>query len=144
LSSTAGITNDATADVTVTGNAAFSGTSVDLNAATAAVAMDFGSLTFNSAAAVTINQTSAMVLSGTSTANSLTLTSTGSITNDGTADVTVTNNANFSANGGAAAITLDDTYAFGSLTFAGSTVTISETDGTTLAGTNSASTLTLT
>ena len=67
------------------------------------------------------------MLRGTSTADRLSLTSGGTISDDGTADVTVTNNASFRGD----AITLADTYAFGSLTFnSAGAVEITETDAT--------------
>jgi hypothetical protein len=51
--------------------------------------MNFGSLTFNSAGAVTIEEDSSTLLTGTSTGQSLSLTSIAGITNDATADLTV-------------------------------------------------------
>ena len=88
LDSAAGITNAASASLTVTNNADLNGTSIALGEQTSD-AINFGSLTFNSAGSVVIAEDSATVLSGTSTADSLDLDSTGSITDDGTADLTV-------------------------------------------------------
>src|SRR5207237_1037543 len=96
LTSAGTLTNDATADVAVANNASLSGTSIDLNTTTPAVALNFGSLGFNSAGAVKIAETSSTTLSGVSTADSLVLSSTGALTNDATADVAVTNNDNLS------------------------------------------------
>ena len=68
LDSTGAITDDGTADVTVTNLADFAGTSVTVDDT-----MNFGSLTFNSAGAVVVAEDSATALSGTSTALSLDL-----------------------------------------------------------------------
>ena len=126
--------------LTVTGNADFAGTAIMLNNAAAHA---FDTLTFNSVGPVLIVEADATVLSGTSTASTLTLSAmVGSITDDGTADLTVTGNANFDSVDDSA-ITLDDTYAFGSLTFDGGGVTIVETDGTVLSGSNTATSLNL-
>ena len=78
LSSTAAITNAASTNLTVTGNASFSGTSITLGNQTGD-AMNFGTLTFSSAGAVTIAEDSAMQLSGTSTGGDVTLSSTAAI-----------------------------------------------------------------
>ena len=136
LTSDGTISDDGTADVTVTNNASFLGDAITLDDTYA-----FGSLTFNSPGAVEITETDATVLRGTSTADRLSLTSGGTISDDGTADVTVTNNASFRGD----AITLDDTYAFGSLTFnSPGAVEITETDATILRGTSTADSLSLT
>ena len=82
------ITDDNTADVTVTNNANFSGTAITLNDTYA-----FGSLTFNSAGAVTIVEADATSVTGTNTAQSLVLTSGGALTNAASSSLTVTNNA---------------------------------------------------
>ncbi|OAI52333.1 hypothetical protein AYO46_05740, partial [Betaproteobacteria bacterium SCGC AG-212-J23] len=136
------LANNATDTLSVGGNASFTATSGAISIP-AAGTVNFGKLTFNSTGSTSITEDSATVLRGTSTADGLTLASAGSITDDNTANVTVTNNANFNANGGAAAITLNDTYSFGSLTFAGTAVTVVQTDAMTLSGTNTASSLVL-
>ena len=59
LDSTASITDDGTADLTVTGNADLAGASIALDDT-----FGFGSLTFNSAGAVSISEAGATVLSG--------------------------------------------------------------------------------
>ncbi|HUQ25223.1 MAG TPA: filamentous hemagglutinin N-terminal domain-containing protein, partial [Burkholderiales bacterium] len=138
------LADNGTDTLAVTGNASFTASGGGAISIPAAGTANFGSLTFNTTGSVNITEDTATILSGTSTANSLVLTSAGSITDNNTADVTVTGNANFTANGGAAAITLNDTYAFGSLTFAGSAVTIVEADGTSLSGTSTADSLVLT
>ena len=140
LTSTAGITGNAGTSLTVTNNANLSGTSITL---AAAETYNFGSLTFNSAGAVSINEDSDTVLSGVSTANSLALTSFATISDDNTANLTVTNNASFTAGG---SITLNDVYSFGTLTFnsAAALVTIVEADATVLAGVSTAGILALT
>jgi hypothetical protein len=144
LTSTAGITNTASADVTVTNNASFSGTSITLGNI-GGDAMNFGSLTFNSGGAVEIHENSATELSGTSTANGLVLTSTAGITNTNSADVTVMNNASFSGTSIALGNVAGDTFGFGSLTFnSGSAVEIHEDSSTELTGTSSAGSLVLT
>ena len=136
LTSDGTISDDGTADIIVTNNASFRGDAITLDDTYA-----FGSLTFNSPGAVEIIETDATILRGISTADRLSLTSGGTISDDGTADVTVTNNASFRGD----AITLDDTYAFGSLTFnSPGAVEITETDATILRGTSTADRLSLT
>ena len=71
LDSVAGITNAASASLTVANNADLNGTSIALGDQTSD-ALNFGSLTLNAAGAVVIAEDSAAVLSGTSTADSLT------------------------------------------------------------------------
>ncbi|MEQ9461396.1 MAG: filamentous hemagglutinin N-terminal domain-containing protein [Phycisphaeraceae bacterium] len=124
------------ADMTVVGLADFTGTSILLDGTN-----NFGSVTYNSAGDVSITQAGAIVISGTNTAGSLSLTSTaGTITDDGTADLTVTGLASFTGT----ALTLDDTYAFGTLTFnSAGAVAITEADAATIAGTNTALSLDL-
>src|SRR5439155_1143355 len=124
---------------------------------------NFGSLTFTGGA-VTITEDSATILASSNSASSLALTSAGSITDaaartdagpdraagsitDAAATtLAVTNNATFGA--GSSAITLGDdagdTTNFGSLTFTGGAVTITEDSASVLAGSNSATSLALT
>ena len=80
--------------MTVTTNASFNGTSIDLGNQPGD-RMNFGSLTFNSAGAVAISEDSDTLLVGTSTADSLVLVSSGAITNNTTANLGVTGNASF-------------------------------------------------
>src|SRR4029077_8090960 len=101
-------------------------------------------LTF-AGAAVDISESDDTDLTGTSTANSLVLVSGGAIS-DTASNLTVTGNAHFTAGGGGSNITLGDagsTATFGSLTFAGAAVDISETDDTDLTGTSTANSLVL-
>lgn len=122
------ITNDGTAVVTVSGNAAFDAVSLNLGDQSGD-AMSFGSLTFVADGSVLIAADSAAVLSGTSSASALTLSSDDVIGNDGTADVTIATNASFTAE----AITLTNTFRFGSLTFVSNgAVEILEADSTML------------
>ena len=135
LSSDAEIANDGTANVTIAGNAFFSGDSITLDDI-----YQFGSLTFLSTGAVVIVEADATTLSGSSTALTLSLTSLDVIGNDGSAEVTVENNASFSG----LSIMLDDTYHFGSLTLTSpGAVDITEADGTLLDGNSTANTLNL-
>ncbi|QDU26643.1 Hemolysin, chromosomal [Anatilimnocola aggregata] len=143
LNSTAGITDDAAASVTVTNNASFDATAITLGELGSDL-MNFGSLTFTSGGAVNISEDSSTLLLGTSTAANLVLNSTAGITDDAAASVTVTNNASFNAT----AITLgelgSDTVHFGSLTFtSGGAVNISEDSSTLLLGTSTAESLVL-
>ncbi|MEM6654223.1 MAG: hypothetical protein AAF596_00320 [Planctomycetota bacterium] len=134
------IADAAGSDVNVTGNAKL--TSATGGVITLDETVNLGSLTVMGGA-VTIAEDSGTVLSGTSTADSLTLDSAGSITDDTTADVTVTGAASFNALNDDA-ITLDDTYNFGTLRFDGGVVTIVEASGTELAGASVADSLSLT
>ncbi|PQO47187.1 beta strand repeat-containing protein [Blastopirellula marina] len=143
LSSTGAITNAANAEVDVTGNASFSGTAVTLGNQTDDL-LTFGSLTFNSAGAVSIAEDDATELSGISQADTLVLSSTGAITNAAGAEVDVTNNASFSGT----AITLGDQagdlLTLGSLTFVSAgAVSIAEDDATELSGISQADSLVL-
>ncbi|MFO0919307.1 MAG: hypothetical protein U0872_13475 [Planctomycetaceae bacterium] len=61
---------------------------------------DFGSLTFNSTNSVSVQEDSATNLTGSSTANSLSLTSTGAITDATGTSLDVTNNGTFTGVGG--------------------------------------------
>ncbi len=102
------ITDDATADMTVTGNTSFTA-----NGAGGAITIGdnaanddaFGSLTFNSVGAVSITEDNDTMLAGANTANSLNLTSAGSITDAVATTVSVTTTADVSAQ---AAIQLAD------------------------------------
>src|SRR5262249_57144012 len=78
-----------------------------------------------------------------SSAASLSLTSAGDITEAHGATLAVTNNASFSAGANAVTLTNAGANSFGSLTFAGGEVTITEADATQLSGTNTASSLVL-
>ncbi len=128
LTSAGTITDAAGMSLTVdAGDAAFTGTAITLadtgtdvltvvgnanfNAGAGAIAIgslgavNFGTLTFNTTdGAVTVQEDSATVLTGISTADSLTLTSTGSVTDNG-ASVTIDNGA---ANITGTSITLAD------------------------------------
>ena len=132
---------DTSTAITITNNASFTGTAVTVGGAGATT--NFGSVTFNSAGAVSIQEDSATGLAGANTAGSLSLTSTGDIT-DASASLAITNNARFSGTNvtvGGAGITTN----LGSLTFnSAGTVTIQEDSATGLAGANTAGTLSLT
>lgn len=143
LASSAGITNDASAAVAVSGNANFSGTSITLGTF-AGDSMNFGSLTFSSAGTVTISEDSSTLLSGTSTASILALTSAAGINNDASANLTVTNNANLSGTSITLGTTPGDIVNFGSLTFnSAGAVAITEDSSTLLTGGNTAASLAL-
>ncbi len=141
LSSTAAISNDATANLTVTNHASFAGASISLGSV-GGDSMHFGTLSFNSAGAVIIQEDSSTELTGTSTAGSLALTSAGSLVDSG--DLSVTGLASFSGTsimiGGAG-----QTTNFGSLTVnSAGNVGIQEDSDTQFVGSNSANILTLT
>jgi hypothetical protein len=143
LSSAAGITNAAGASLTVTNNASFSGTSVTLGDQ-AGDAINFGSLTFNSAGAVNIAEDSDTLLSGTSTADSLVLASSAGITN-ALASLTVTGNASFSGTSITLGDQAGDAMNFGSLTFnSAGAVNIAEDSSTRIVGANTGSTIQVT
>jgi hypothetical protein len=78
----AGAITDASTSLAVTNNASFNGTSVTVGGA--GITTNFGSLTFNSAGAVSIQEDSATALAGANTASSLSLTSTAGITDGST------------------------------------------------------------
>ncbi len=146
LTSTASITNAGTpsTSLTVTNNASFSGSSIDLGNQTGDV-MNFGTLTFNSAGLVSIAEDSATLLFGTSTADSLVLSSIASITNAANASLTVTHNASFSGTSITLGNQTADTMNFGTLTFnATGPVSIAEDSATLLFGTSTADSLVLT
>ena len=130
-----------TGAITVTGNADFTGASISL----ANDANNFGTLTFNSPGAVIIRENSAIVISGTNTANSLILTSTaGAITDVPGTSLTVTNNANFSGTSIDLGNQPGDTMNFGSLTFnSQGGVKITEDSDTFLVGANEVESLVL-
>src|SRR5207248_353172 len=88
------------------------GTSIDLGNQ-AGDAMNFGTLTYNSAGAVLISEDSATVVTGLNTANSLTLSSTGTITNNAGTSQTITNAASFSGTGITLANNATDTLSVG-------------------------------
>ncbi len=129
-----------TGDVTVTNNASFLAATITLGGG--GEATNYGSLTFNSAGVVTIQEDSATDLAGSNSANSLSLTSTGAIT-DSSTSLTVSTQATFSGTaitiGGAGTTTALTDVTF---TSAGA-VSIQEDSGINLTGANTASTLTL-
>lgn len=103
---------DTSTAIAITNNASLTGTSITVGGATATTT--FGTVTFNSAGAVSIQVDGNTELNGVNTADSLSLSSTGTIT-DSSTSLDVTNNAKFSGTaitvGGAA------TTNIGSLTF---------------------------
>jgi|GEM_PF-5885927 len=135
-----GVITDTSTSLAVTNNANLSGTAISLGGA--GINTNLGSVTFNSAGAVTIQEDSATQLAGANTANSLILESAGAITDSATS-LAVTNNANFTGTAitlGGAGITTN----LGSLTFNSTgAVTIQEDSATQLAGANSAYSLSL-
>ncbi|PHS01143.1 MAG: hypothetical protein COA78_22975 [Blastopirellula sp.] len=140
------ITDETTADIVVSGAAAFSGTSIKLDG-DGATTTTFGTLNFNSGGSVEIVEDNDTVVTGTNTADSLTLSSAGSITDTTGADIDVTNAAVLTAG---TSITLGgdvgDVTNFGTLNFtagAGDTVAIQEDSTTNLEGTNTAGNLVL-
>ena len=101
LDSAAGITNDASADLTVTNNADFAGASIALGNAVGDT-FHFGTLTFNSGGVVTISEDSATAFAATSSGTAITVNSAGAMTdleNDAANEVTGTSLV-LTANGG--------------------------------------------
>ncbi|MGY8771179.1 MAG: hypothetical protein ACKVH8_22430, partial [Pirellulales bacterium] len=132
------ITDETTADIIVSGAAAFNGTSILIDG-DAGTMTDFGTLNFNSAGDVTIQEDSDTLLTGINTADNLTIHSTGSITDTAGTKIDVTNAAEFKGT----SITLGDDGAdmtdFGTLNFnSAGDVQISEDSNTLLTGINTA------
>ncbi|MDB5386215.1 MAG: Extracellular serine protease precursor [Planctomycetaceae bacterium] len=145
------ITDSPTTRVVVSGLATFSSGAGNITLGDSALDNTiFGSLTFVSTGAVAISTNSNTNLTGTNTANSLTLTSRfASVTDNPTTSLTVTNNATFATPTAGQSITLGDnagdTTNFGTLTFVSTgAVSISENSATALTGTNTANSLSLT
>jgi hypothetical protein len=131
----------------ISNNASFSGSSITLGD-DGGDSTNFGTLTVNSAGAVVVTEDSNVVFAGSgagaSSAGSLTINTTGNITDGDNADMTITNLAFFNAG---AVVTIGNnggnTANFGTLRFAGTSVTIDESSATALALVNSASSLNL-
>lgn len=155
--------------LSVGGTANFNGGAGDITIAGAGT-VNLGNLTFNTTGgAVSVTEDSATVLTGTSTADSLTLVSTGSITDavgtsitvdagaasltgtsisladDGTDVLSVSGTGSFNGGAGAVTIAAAGTVTFGSLTFntTGGAVSITEDDSTLLTGSSTGDSLTL-
>jgi hypothetical protein len=166
LTSTEGISSTPNAKVTVTGDASFTGTSINLAGSAgnvlevggiasftattpntgaitigAAGTVNFGQLTFNAPGAVTIAEDSAMAIVGTNTAGSATLSATGALSDAGATSVAVTgltsvSGASISLGGG--------TFNTGTLTFNSTgAVSIAEGSAMDIVGTNTAGSATL-
>ena len=110
------LTNGAGSVLSVSGNASFGGSTVNLGTQ-AGDNLTLGSIAFNSPGAVTLDLNNPTPLGGTSTANTLLLTSTGAITNLAAASVTVTNGATLSASSISLGSQAGDSINFGSLNF---------------------------
>lgn len=141
LSSSGALSDAGATSVAITGLGNFTGTSIDLGAGGT---FNAGTLAFNSVGAVTIQEDSSTLLTGISTASTVSLTSLADITNAAMTSLTVTNNANFAG----ASISLGtlggDTMHFGSLTFdSNGAVVIEEDSSMLLAGNSRAGSLTL-
>ncbi len=148
------VTNDATFNATgivnllgnagdvlnVGGKAAFSGISVTVGPAGMFTA---GTLNFNSAGAVSIQEDDATEICLANTAGSLDLDSAGAITDQAGATIAVTNLADF--NGTSINLNNAASHAFGTLTFnSAGNVTIIENDAMDIIGNNTANDLALT
>ena len=144
LTSAGSITDAPGTSLTVTGNANLSGTSITLGD-NAGDAVNFGSLTFNAAGAVSISEASDTVLTGANTAQSLTLSSAGSIADAPNTSLVVTGNASLSGTSITLGDNAGDVINFGSLTFnSAGAVSINEASATEITGTNTAGSLALT
>ncbi|MCY2986874.1 MAG: hypothetical protein NTY19_03290 [Planctomycetota bacterium] len=143
LSSTAGIVNAVAASLTVTANAAFSGTAIDVGNQSDDAAT-FGSLTFTSGGAVSISEDSSTQLTGSNTADSLTLSSAAGITNTDSASLSVANTASLAGTAIDLGRQTNDRLNLGSVSFlSGGAVQISEDSSTRLTGLNAAASLDL-
>ncbi|MDZ7686790.1 MAG: hypothetical protein U5O39_18990 [Gammaproteobacteria bacterium] len=134
------ITDSATTSFAVTGLATFNantGASAITLGDNANDTTNFGSLDLTGST-VTVSEDSASTLAGLSV-DSLDLSSTGAIDDAAGTTLTATGNVSLSA-GTTITIGDDDTVNFGSVTLNGTTVSLTEDDGTRLAGTSSAST----
>ncbi len=132
------ITEPSAARLAVTGNASFQGATIALGEQPGDL-LQFGSLTFNSAGSVMIDQDSGTRLAGSNTAVSLRLVSAAAIDDEAGADLTVDGEARFQGT----TITLGDDAGnevhFGSLIVIGGTVAVSEDSATELAGASAGS-----
>ncbi|MCG8433580.1 MAG: hypothetical protein MJA83_06090, partial [Gammaproteobacteria bacterium] len=90
----AGTLTNTGGSITAGGNADLTGSSIDIGVGSAGT-FNFGSLTFNSAGTVAIQENSAMDIAGANTATGLTLVSSGAITDTGT--MTIGGTASFDA-----------------------------------------------
>ncbi|TWT39371.1 hypothetical protein [Blastopirellula retiformator] len=152
LESTGAITNAANAKLVVDYSAQFLATDGNNGNANNQITLGdqpgdtfrFGSLRFGTVDAVSIAEDNGMLLEGTSNSGSLYLSSTAEIANKANAKLTVGGNAELSAG---TEIDLgdetNDSFQFGSLTFAGASVAIAEDAATVLTGSNTATSLNL-
>ncbi len=143
ITATGDLSDAAGATISVNGNASLTGPNITLGDSVGD-ATNFGSLTFHSTGSVTIVEDSATTLTGTNTANALTLASAGALTDQAGTSLTVTNLAFLSGTIITLGDNVGDTTNFGQLRFtsAGS-VLISEDSATELAGTSTAGSLSL-
>ncbi|MEM6602239.1 MAG: hypothetical protein AAF649_12725, partial [Verrucomicrobiota bacterium] len=129
LDSSAGITDAVATSLTVTNNADFNGTSITLGD-DAGDTTNFGTLTFNSAGAVTITEDSAMSLTGNNTGAATTLSSSAGVNLAGSVTV---NSLEVNAAGGAVTDTSGVTIAVsGFANLNGTSITIGDNGGDTV------------
>jgi Ca2+-binding RTX toxin-like protein len=136
------ITDTSGVTLSVTNNADFNGSSITLGD-NAGDTVNFGSLTFNSGGAVSVDEDSATLITGTNTAGSLDLNSASTITDAAATILNVTNNADFNSTSITLGDDAGDTTNFGSLTFTSGAVEITEDSGTAFEATSSGTVITV-
>ncbi len=130
--STGSITNAAGATVTVSGNASFSGTSLNLGFA-GGDNVQLGSLSANMTGAAELSEDSSTLLESTVQAASLRIVSTAAITNAANSGISITGNASFSGASLSVGFAAGDTVQLGSLsTSTTGAAELSEDSGTLL------------
>ena len=138
------LTNTAAATIAVTGNSSLSGMSVTIGTNGLSDTFNTGTLTFNSAGAVSIAEDTGTTLSGTSTASALTLSSAGALDNAAAATVNVTGLSTLSGTSINIGNAAGDTFNTGTLTFnSAGAVNIAENSNMLVTGVNNAATLVL-
>ncbi|MBL8810061.1 MAG: hypothetical protein JNM43_07795 [Planctomycetaceae bacterium] len=143
LISAGAITNAANSNVTVTGNAAFDGTNLNLGFANNDT-IQLGSFSSNTTGATELSEDDSTLITGTVQAASLNVVSTGAITNAAASTVSVTGNASFKGTSLSLGFANNDTVQLGSFSSNTTGATdLSEDDSTLISGTVSAASLTI-
>ena len=138
------LTNTATAQIAVTGNARLTGTSVSIGINAGADSFNAGTLTFNTLGAVSISEDSSTTVVGANTASVLTLASAGALDNAAGAVITTTGLSTLSGTSINIGNAAGDTFNTGTLTFnSAGAVNIAENSNMLVTGTNTAGTLVL-
>ena len=145
VTSTGGaLTNTATAAIAVTGNSSLRGTSVTIGTNGLNDTFNTGTLTFNSAGAVSIAEDTATTVVGVNTASVLTLASAGALDNAAGASITTIGLSTMSGTSINIGNAAGDTFNTGTLTFnSAGAVNIAENSNMLVTGINTAGTLVL-